>query len=100
MNDETKKTLFDEIKILPTIIRSILSEYTEPPLQEKNILKELIEIAGKNFCWFDCQGQYDPPNRLCDSCSRIAYLEDSINIIRKSYSNSLITVVKGVVVHL
>ena len=86
-----------ELGIFPSVIHSIILEYAQPTVEEQNMLIELVNVARDDYCWFDCQGVYDPPNRLCDTCSSITKLEDAINHIRKQYNRPSIVVSRGVV---
>jgi hypothetical protein len=86
--------ILNQTKLFPNVITDLILIYTQ--LNEEEILfQKLEEILEKDFCWGDCQGNIDPPERLCSKCYEISNLIHKINRFRREKKIPLILLFNG-----
>lgn len=81
---------------LPTVLRNILVEYLQPTEEEK-LMEELETLIEQDYCWYDCQGTYDPPQPTCRDCARIekcmSRLSEILDDKTVKYSQGVLTII-------
>jgi hypothetical protein len=82
-NTTTLKNMIQDFA--PKEIKLIILEY----LKEDIMLQEIKTIVYDDLCYADCQGNYDPPLRLCRGCQNIVNKIKELNNLRISIGKNI-----------
>ena len=84
------KQKIEETKFLPDVLVKICLDYitTTDEEKEQSCLSEIKIFTKNDYCYGDCQTNYDPPLPMCKNCATIENLMRILNAIRKGVGKS------------